>query len=50
MSPTDRTITLLWLEGLSSAEIEDVTGVRSATVAMRLSRIRKQLRPVEVSL
>lgn len=47
MPPADRTLTLLWLEGLSAAEIEDVTGVKSATVAVRLSRIRKQLIPME---
>ena len=49
MNPADRTLTLLWLEGLSAAEIEDVTGVKAATVAVRLSRIRKQLNPVEVT-
>jgi RNA polymerase sigma-70 factor, ECF subfamily len=49
MSPVDRTLTLLWLEGLSGVEIEAVTGVRSPTVAVRLSRIRKQLAPVEDS-
>ena len=43
LSPADRTVTLLWLEGLSAAEIEDVTGVKAATVAVRLSRLRKQL-------
>jgi RNA polymerase sigma-70 factor (ECF subfamily) len=48
MNPGDRTLTLLWLEGLSAAEIEDVTGIKSATVAVRLSRIRKQLQPAEV--
>jgi RNA polymerase sigma-70 factor (ECF subfamily) len=48
MNPVDRSLTLLWLEGLSASEIEEVTGVRSATVAVRLSRIRKQLYPVEV--
>lgn len=47
MPPADRTLTLLWLEGLSAAEIEDVTGVKAATVAVRLSRIRKHLNPVE---
>ena len=47
MNPVDRTFTLLWLEGLSAAEIEAVTGVKSGTVAVRLSRIRKQLMPVE---
>jgi len=48
MQPADRTLTLLWLEGLSAAEIEAVTGVKAATVAVRLSRIRRQLNPTEV--
>jgi RNA polymerase sigma-70 factor (ECF subfamily) len=47
LSPVDRTLTVLWLEGLSATEIEAVTGVKSATVAVRLSRIRKQFMPVE---
>ena len=50
MSPADRTLTLLWLEGLSAIEIEEVTGIKSTNVAVRLSRIRKQLSPVEVSI
>jgi RNA polymerase sigma-70 factor (ECF subfamily) len=50
MRPGDRALTLLWLEGLSAAEIEDVTGVKAATVAVRLSRIRKQLTPTEVTV
>jgi RNA polymerase sigma factor (sigma-70 family) len=49
MKPADRTLTLLWLEGLSAAEIEGVTGVKAATVAVRLSRIRRQLNPIEVA-
>jgi RNA polymerase sigma-70 factor (ECF subfamily) len=49
MNPADRTLTLLWLEGLSATEIEDVIGVKAATVAVRLSRIRKQLTPMEVT-
>lgn len=49
MKPADRTLTLLWLEGLSAAEIECVTGVKAATVAVRLSRIRRQLHPIEVA-
>jgi RNA polymerase sigma-70 factor (ECF subfamily) len=44
----DRTLVLLWLEGLSAAEIEEVTGTRAATVAVRLSRIRRALQPNEV--
>jgi RNA polymerase sigma-70 factor (ECF subfamily) len=49
MSLADRTLTLLWLEGLSAVEIEDVTGVKAGTVAVRLSRIRKHLQPIEVT-
>lgn len=49
MNPGDRTLTLLWLEGLSAAEIEDVTGIKAATVAVRLGRIRKQLLPIEAT-
>ena len=49
MPPADRTLVLLWLEGLSAAEIEDVTGVKAGTVAVRLSRIRKALQPIEVT-
>jgi RNA polymerase sigma-70 factor (ECF subfamily) len=49
MPPGDRTLVLLWLEGLSAAEIEDVTGIRAATVAVRLSRIRRALQPREVT-
>jgi len=49
MPPGDRTLVLLWLEGLSAAEIEEVTGIRAATVAVRLSRIRRALQPNEVT-
>ena len=49
LPPGDRTLILLWLEGLSAAEIEDVTGIRAATVAVRLSRIRRTLQPAEVT-
>ncbi len=48
MPPGDRTVVLLWLEGLSAAEIEEVTGIKAATVAVRLSRIRRTLQPIEV--
>jgi len=44
----DRTLTLLWLEGLTAAEIEAVTGIKAPTVAVRLSRIRKALATREV--
>jgi RNA polymerase sigma-70 factor (ECF subfamily) len=49
LPPADRTLVLLWLEGLSAAEIEHVTGVKAATVAVRLSRIRRALQPNEVT-
>ena len=48
MPPGDRALILLWLEGLSAIEIEEVTGVRAATVAVRLGRIRRTLQPTEV--
>jgi RNA polymerase sigma factor (sigma-70 family) len=47
LSPADRALILLWLEGLSAAEIEAVTGVKAATVAVRLGRIRRSLQPIE---
>ena len=49
LPPIDRSLTLLWLEGLTAPEIEDVTGLKAATVTVRLSRIRKQLQPGEVA-
>ncbi len=48
LNPADRNLTLLWLEGLTATEIEEVTGVQAATVAVRLGRIRRQLAPTEV--
>ena len=48
LSAADRTLTLLWLEGLTAAEIEVVTGIKAPTVAVRLSRIRKALATREV--
>jgi RNA polymerase sigma-70 factor (ECF subfamily) len=39
----DRQIILLYLEGLSLAEIEAVTGFTSGKTAMRLTRIRRRL-------
>ncbi|HEY7304059.1 MAG TPA: sigma-70 family RNA polymerase sigma factor [Bryobacteraceae bacterium] len=39
----DRQIVTLHLEGLSAAEIEDVTGVSRGAVATRLTRIRQRL-------
>lgn len=39
----DRQIVVLYLEGLSAAEIEEVTGVTAGAVATRLTRIRQKL-------
>jgi DNA-directed RNA polymerase specialized sigma24 family protein len=39
----DRQIVTLHLEGLSTADIEEVTGVSSGAVATRLTRIRQKL-------
>jgi RNA polymerase sigma-70 factor (ECF subfamily) len=39
----DRQLVTLHLEGLSAAEIEDVTGVSQGAVATRLTRIRQRL-------
>jgi RNA polymerase sigma factor (sigma-70 family) len=44
----DQQLVMLYLEGLSALEIEQVTGVSSANVATRLSRIRKSM-SIEVS-
>jgi RNA polymerase sigma factor (sigma-70 family) len=39
----DRQIALLHLEGLSTAEVMDVTGFSEGMIAMRLSRLRRTL-------
>jgi RNA polymerase sigma factor (sigma-70 family) len=39
----DRQIVMLRLEGLSMAEIAEVTGFSEAAVAMRFSRLRRRL-------
>ena len=39
----DRQVVLLRLEGLSAAEVSQVTGFTEAAVAMRFSRVRRQL-------
>jgi RNA polymerase sigma factor (sigma-70 family) len=39
----DRQLVSLWLEGFSMSEIEDVTGMRAGTVAVRLTRIRREI-------
>lgn len=44
LAPQDRQITVLHLEGLSSAEVAEVTGLQEGAVATRLTRIREKLR------
>ena len=43
LSVIDRQIVLLHLEGLSTAEIVEITGLSEGMAAMRLSRIRRRL-------
>ena len=44
LAPTDRQIILLHFEGLSYAEIEEVSGLSETAIATRLSRIRAKLK------
>ena len=43
LSVPDRQVIVLYLEGMSAAEIEAVTGFSSGSVATRLTRIRQKL-------
>jgi len=43
LTVVDRQIVTLHLEGLSAAEIEEVTGVSAGAIATRLTRIRQKL-------
>jgi RNA polymerase sigma-70 factor (ECF subfamily) len=40
---SDRQVIVLYLEGMSAAEIEAVTGFSSGSIATRLTRIRQRL-------
>ena len=40
---TDRQVIVLYLEGMTAAEIEAVTGLTSGSIATRLTRIRHKL-------
>jgi RNA polymerase sigma-70 factor (ECF subfamily) len=48
----DKQLALLYLEGLTGREMEEVTGISANNVAVRLSRVRQRLaaslRPKEV--
>jgi RNA polymerase sigma-70 factor (ECF subfamily) len=39
----DRQVVLLYLEGLSAGEIEQVTGLSANSIGVRLSRLRRRL-------
>lgn len=43
LPPSDRQLMLLYLEGLSSADMADITGMSPSNVTTRLSRIRVAL-------
>jgi DNA-directed RNA polymerase specialized sigma24 family protein len=43
LAPLDRNIVVLYLEGLSAAEIEEVTGLSANSIAVRLTRLRHKL-------
>ena len=43
LPPADRQIVTLHLEGLSAAEIEEITEISQGAVATRLTRIRQKL-------
>jgi RNA polymerase sigma-70 factor (ECF subfamily) len=43
LEEVDRQLAILYLEGLSQREMEEVTGLTENNVAVRLSRLRKKL-------
>jgi len=43
LNPVDRQLMLLYLEGLSAREIEEVTGLTANNVGVRLTRLRRKL-------
>lgn len=49
LNPVDRQLALLYLEGLSAWEMEEVTGMTANNVAVRLSRLRRKLSDLQNS-
>jgi RNA polymerase sigma-70 factor (ECF subfamily) len=43
LEPADQTLVILYLEGFSARETEEVTGLTANNVAVRLSRLRHKL-------
>jgi len=48
LDSVDRQVVLLYLEGLSAREIEDVTGLSANSVNVRLSRTRRKMASIVV--
>jgi len=43
LRPLDRELVILYLEGLSAAEIAEVVGISAGNVATRMGRVKKLL-------
>jgi RNA polymerase sigma-70 factor (ECF subfamily) len=43
LTPVDRQLVILWLEGFTTAQIAEATGMRPGTVGVRLTRIQQTL-------
>ena len=43
LTPVDRELVILWLEGFTIAQMAEATGMRPGTVGVRLMRIRQAL-------
>ena len=43
----DKAVTLLYLDGLSQAEMADILGINEAAVGMRVMRIKKKLQTIK---
>ena len=43
LAPVDRQLVVLWLEGFTTAQIAEASGMRPGTVGVRLTRIQQSL-------
>jgi RNA polymerase sigma-70 factor, ECF subfamily len=50
LGPVDRTVLILYMEGLASAEIADVTGLAPGAVAVRVHRMKQRFERTYVEL
>ncbi len=46
LSPEDRDLFVMWMEGFDNDEIGQVVGLRPGTVAVRITRIKKKIRKI----